>query len=249
MNIGLAKIMRTYPPCLCQHLVDCIRELTVLAFPVKTSHNRTCYILAPILPGSLSVKVKELIVLGILGVPWSAVWSGGPHALRPGLRRHQGGVIRGHQSRSCPWGRRGLQCGGPSAPDSEAGRGFPAAQPAPGRARPAGYRYHTAPRCATRHAPAGLHSDAMREWSFSTRAGRGASRRLPSPAVHHERCVLISGTGGEDVGQPWRGRAASACRAVAVRLQVSAYRLPPLGVRSAHWERLLRQEAQMCRAL
>ena len=66
MNIGLAKIMRTYPPCLCQHLVDCIRELTVLAFPVKTSHNRTCYILAPILPGSLSVKVKELIVLGIL---------------------------------------------------------------------------------------------------------------------------------------------------------------------------------------
>ena len=58
--------------------------------------------------GTLSVKVKELIVLGILASAGSAVWGGGPHAPRAGLRRHQGRVIRGHQSRCSPWRRRGL---------------------------------------------------------------------------------------------------------------------------------------------
>ena len=58
--------------------------------------------------GTLSVKVKELIVLGILASRGPAVWRGGPHAPRPGLRRHQGGVIRGHQSRCSPRGRGGL---------------------------------------------------------------------------------------------------------------------------------------------
>src|SRR5438477_11943495 len=64
--------------------------------------------------GTLSVNVKALIVLGILasrGLQYGVE----AHMRRalPGLRHHQGRVIRGHQRRCSPWRRRRLPCGGP----------------------------------------------------------------------------------------------------------------------------------------
>jgi len=58
-------------------------------------------------------------------------------ALRHRLRRHEGGIVRGDQSRRSPWRWRGLQRGCPGAPGTRTGRGLPAAQPAFPLAKPA----------------------------------------------------------------------------------------------------------------
>jgi hypothetical protein len=92
--------------------------------------------------GTLSVKVKEFVVMGVLA---SAVWGGGPHAPGHRVRRHEGGIVRGDQSRRRPWGRHGLQCGGPGAPGTRTGGGIPAAQPVFPLAAPAGQSQPTPP--------------------------------------------------------------------------------------------------------
>jgi hypothetical protein len=45
---------------------------------------------------------------GRLGVAGPPVWRGGPHAPGDHIRRHEGGIVRGHQSRRRPWRWRGL---------------------------------------------------------------------------------------------------------------------------------------------
>ena len=89
--------------------------------------------------GTLSVKVKELIVLGILasrGLQYG-VEAHMRRALDYGATREE--LFEAIKAAGSPWRWRGLQCRGPGAPGAGAGRRFPATAPVSCQARPAGH--------------------------------------------------------------------------------------------------------------
>ena len=89
-------------------------------------------------------------------------WRGGPHA--PGHRvwRDAGGIVRGHQSRRCPWRWCRLQCGSPGTPSVRTGRGLPAAQPVPSRASSARESHRPTARLSPHSSPAGHSRTAVK---------------------------------------------------------------------------------------
>ena len=58
--------------------------------------------------GALLRQSESMRRSGDLGVPRPPIGGGGPHAPCPRARGHQGRVMRGHQSRGRPRGRRGV---------------------------------------------------------------------------------------------------------------------------------------------